>query len=112
MSPRTLSVVVGLSVILMAGTPAFGQIRQSHCADCHFAASLTGPAIAHLSEWDRSAHGRHARLEDLAQQAEVPLVEATHAGHAFVFDASRERLDVARERIANIFTLLVNRGTP
>ena len=32
------------------------------------------------------------------QQAQVPLTEAVHDGHAFVFTSARERLSVARAR--------------
>jgi hypothetical protein len=41
---------------------------------------------------------RRARLRDAFEQAGVPLVEATQAIHAFVFDEAEERLDVARDR--------------
>ena len=51
---------------------------------------------------------RRAALEADAQQAEVPLVEATNAGHAFVFEGLQERLGVARERIAALYTRLIN----
>lgn len=51
---------------------------------------------------------RRARLDGLAQQAEVPLVEATRAHHAFVYDALEERLDVARRRVAMLFDELAN----
>jgi hypothetical protein len=51
---------------------------------------------------------RRTRLEGLAQQAEVPLVEATRAHHAFVYDMLEERLDVARRRVAMLFDELAN----
>jgi hypothetical protein len=51
---------------------------------------------------------RRARLEGMAQQAEVPLVEATRAHHAFVYDMLEERLDLARRRVAMLFDELAN----
>jgi len=51
---------------------------------------------------------RRTALEQAAQQAEVPLVEATNAGHAFVYDDLEERLSVARQRIADLFERLAN----
>jgi hypothetical protein len=55
-----------------------------------------------------SDKARRTRLEAAAEQAAVPLVEATNAGHAFVFDDLRERLDVARRRIADLYEQLAN----
>ena len=52
---------------------------------------------------------RRARLEEAAAQAaEVPLKEATDAGHAFVFDGLQERLAVAHLRIARLHEQLAN----
>jgi hypothetical protein len=51
---------------------------------------------------------RRARLEADAQQAAVPLKEATDAGHAFVFTGLQERLNVARQRIAALYERLAN----
>jgi len=51
---------------------------------------------------------RRARLTDLAQQAEVPLVEATRAHHAFVYDTLEERLELARRRVAMLFDEVAN----
>ena len=42
--------------------------------------------------------GARASLAHDHQQAEVPLTEAIHDGHAFVFTDARERLGVARAR--------------
>lgn len=53
---------------------------------------------------------RRARLEAEARQAAVPLTEATNAGHAFVFQGLKERLDVARQRIAALYERLANPG--
>ena len=51
---------------------------------------------------------RRARLEQAAQQIDVPLTEATQAGHAFVYDDLEERLDTARRRLAALFEELAN----
>lgn len=51
---------------------------------------------------------RRAQLDEAYQQAEVPLVQATQAGHRFVYDELKERLSVARERLEGLFTLLAN----
>jgi hypothetical protein len=48
------------------------------------------------------------RGEADAEQAAVPLVQATNAGHAFVFDGLQERLAVARQRIAALYGQLVD----
>ncbi len=53
---------------------------------------------------------RRASLEADAQQAAVPLTQATEAGHAFVFTGLQERLDVARRRIAALYERLVSAG--
>lgn len=55
--------------------------------------------------------GRRARLEEAAQQAEVPLVEAVNAGHAFVFDNLKERLEAAQHRIGQLYEDLANPAT-
>lgn len=51
---------------------------------------------------------RRSRLEGLSQQAQVPLIEATRAQHAFVYEAFEERLHVARRRVAMVFDELAN----
>jgi hypothetical protein len=51
---------------------------------------------------------RRARLEQAAQQVEVPLIQATQAGHAFVYDDLQERLDTARRRLSALFEELAN----
>ena len=52
------------------------------------------------------------RFELELEQAEVPLTEAVHAGHSFVFERSEERLDRAQERIDSLLDLLVNDVRP
>lgn len=42
------------------------------------------------------------------QQAEVPLIEAANAGHAFIFDNLKERLDTARTRAEALLQRLAN----
>ena len=55
-----------------------------------------------------SDKARRARLEEARQQAEVPLTEAVAAGHAFVFDALKERLSTARKRMEALLAQLAN----
>jgi hypothetical protein len=50
---------------------------------------------------------RRTTLQADAARAAAPLTEATHAGHAFVFDGLRERLADARARIAAIYERLL-----
>lgn len=51
---------------------------------------------------------RKASLLQAAQQAEVPIIEATQAGHAFVYDQLEERLATARARLSALFERLAN----
>jgi hypothetical protein len=55
---------------------------------------------------------RRARLEQAAQQIDIPLTEATQAGHMFVYDALEERLDTARRRLSALFEELANPARP
>ena len=48
------------------------------------------------------------KLEEQWQQAEVPLIEARNAGHEFVFDNLRERLDRAKSRADALMDQLAN----
>lgn len=94
---------------------------EGQCASCHGpgkAAPRAGrPALARqmmegvrdaratLRETRRLIDGvkdpaRKKRFLDAAQQAEVPLIQATQAGHAFVYDDLEERLATAQRRIA------------
>jgi len=52
-----------------------------------------------------------ASLEYDYDQALVPLTEAVHAGHAFVFMNAKERLGVARARADALVERLANRST-
>lgn len=51
---------------------------------------------------------RRTQLEQAYQQAEVPLIEATQAGHQFIFDDLKERLSVARQRLEALLGSLAN----
>jgi hypothetical protein len=51
---------------------------------------------------------RRAAFEDAAAEAAVPLVAATNDAHAFVFEGLRERIALARQRIAVLYDRLVN----
>jgi hypothetical protein len=51
---------------------------------------------------------RRARLEQAARQVDVPLTQATQAGHAFVYDDLEARLSTARQRLAALFEELAN----
>ena len=51
---------------------------------------------------------RRTSLEAAAQQAEVPIIEATQAGHAFVYDQLDERLATARTRLSALFDRVSN----
>jgi ABC-type phosphate transport system auxiliary subunit len=53
-------------------------------------------------------HPRRTRLEQAAQQIDVPLTEATQAGHAFVYDELEERLATARRRLTALLDELAN----
>jgi hypothetical protein len=51
---------------------------------------------------------RRAQLDEAYQQAEVPLIQATQAGHQFVYDDLKERLSVARQRLEALLAQLAN----
>ncbi len=51
---------------------------------------------------------RRTRLEQAAQQIDVPLTQATEAGHAFVYDDLEGRVETARRRLAALFEELAN----
>jgi hypothetical protein len=51
---------------------------------------------------------RKKALEDAYEQAQVPLREAVHSAHAFVFDQMRERLQAAKERSEALLSELAN----
>ena len=49
-----------------------------------------------------------AKFEEQYRQAEVPIIEARNAGHEFVFDNVKERLDRARQRTEALMDALAN----
>lgn len=51
---------------------------------------------------------RRAQLDEAYQQTEVPLIQATQAGHAFVYDELKERLSTARQRLEALLGQLAN----
>lgn len=53
---------------------------------------------------------RRASLQYAYAQTEVPLIEAVHDGHAFVFDDANDRLAVARRRVLALLDQLA--GAP
>ena len=112
-----------------AGNRLSPKALEGQCATCHGAGKIAPhpefPARARLAdEGLREARAllkdarnaiarvkdkaRRASLEQAAQQAEVPIIEATQAGHAFVYDQLDERLTTARARIAALFERLAN----
>jgi hypothetical protein len=112
-----------------AGVRLSPKALESQCAQCHGAGKIAPhtefPARGRLAvdglreartllKDIRSAIGRvkdparKKSLEDAAQQAEVPIIEATQAGHAFVFDQLDERLATARARLAALFERVAN----
>ncbi|MDO8681388.1 MAG: hypothetical protein Q7R30_22955 [Acidobacteriota bacterium] len=50
-----------------------------------------------------------AKFQEAWQQAEVPLIEASNAGHEFVFDNLKERLERARIRANVLMDRIANR---
>lgn len=52
---------------------------------------------------------QRAQFEEQYRQAEVPVIEARNAGHEFVFDNLKERLDRARQRTDALIDALANR---
>ena len=112
-----------------AGTRLSPKALEGQCASCHGAGKIAPhtefPARARMAdEGLREARAllkdarnaiarvkdstRRASLEQAAQQAEVPIIEATQAGHAFVYDQLSERLTTARARLAALFERLAN----
>lgn len=51
-----------------------------------------------------------AKFEEQYRQAEVPVIEARNAGHEFVFDNLKERLDRAQQRTSALLDALANRA--
>lgn len=51
---------------------------------------------------------RRKQLEDAYEQAQVPLTEAVHSAHAFVFDQMKERLETSKKRSEALLDELAN----
>jgi Cytochrome c7 and related cytochrome c/Cytochrome c554 and c-prime len=114
-----------------AGTRLSPKALEAQCAQCHGAGKVAPhpefPARGRLADEGlrevrallkdvRAAiarvkdPARKKSLEEAAQQAEVPIIEATQAGHAFVYNQLEERLATARTRLAALFERIANPG--
>lgn len=112
-----------------AGVRLSPKAFESQCASCHGAGKVAPhtdfPARGRMAfeglretrallKDARSAiarvkdPARKKMLEEAASQAEVPIIEATQAGHAFVYDQLDERLSTARARLSALFERLAN----
>ncbi len=112
-----------------AGQRLSPKALEGQCASCHGAGKIAphpeNPARGRLAAEGlretrallKDVRGAIARvkdparrksLEDAAQQAEVPIIEATQAVHAFVFDQLEERLGTARARLTALFERVSN----
>jgi hypothetical protein len=83
--------------------PALGRQMLEGVRESRAMLSQARTLIARVKE-----PARRARLEDAAQQVEVPLVQATQASHAFVYDVLEQRLTTARRRLSALFDDLAN----
>jgi hypothetical protein len=113
----------------VAGVRLSPRALESQCSQCHgsgkIAPNTDFPAEGRLALEGlretrallrdvRNAIGRvkdparRASLEQAAQQAEVPIIEATQAGHSFVYTQLRDRLQAARARLAALFERIAN----
>jgi hypothetical protein len=112
-----------------AGVRPSPRALESRCNQCHGAGKVA-PRPEHAANGRLALEGlretrqmlREARngiervkdpvrrklLEEDARQVEVPIVEATQAGHAFVYDQLDERLQTARTRLAALLGRLAN----
>lgn len=83
--------------------PPQGKLMQEGIREVRALLDQARPLIRRVK--DRT---RREAFEQAYRQAEVPLIEATQAGHAFVFDQLQERLGVARQRAESLLELLAN----
>lgn len=83
--------------------PARGRLALAGLRDARAQLKDARGAIARVKD-----PARRKALEEAAQQAEVPIIEATQAGHAFVYDQLDERLTTARVRLNALFERLAN----
>lgn len=112
-----------------AGVRLSPKALESQCASCHGAGKVAPHpefplrgrvALEGLRETRallKDARAAIARvkdparkksLEEAAAQADVPIIEATQAAHAFVYDQLEERLMTARTRLSALFDRLAN----
>lgn len=94
--------------------PGKPQARPERAADARLLMSEIASVRADLKQAQGLIRrvkdkGQRAKYEEEWQQAEVPLVEARNAGHEFVFDNLKERLDRARTRTEVLMDRLANR---
>jgi hypothetical protein len=87
--------------------PAEGRLRMTDIREVRQSLEHAKKLIKRVT--DKS---RRTSLEDEFQQAQVPLVEAVHAGHMFVFDRMQERVDTARKRSDLLLERLANPQSP
>jgi hypothetical protein len=86
--------------------PEFAPLARSMLAGVDEVRALLNQARPLLRRVDDAE--RRLALEEAWNQANVPLVEAAEAGHAFVFDELESRLAVARERAERLLDDLAN----
>jgi hypothetical protein len=112
-----------------AGVRLSPRALESRCAQCHgarkvaphpeFAANgrLALEGLRETRQALRDARraiervkdpARRKALEEDARNAEAPIIEATQAGHAFVYDQLEERLETARARLSALLERLAN----
>lgn len=80
-----------------------GQALLEQIRDVRHLLNQAEPLIGRVKN-----QAERAALEEQYRQAEVPLVEAVHAGHSFVFDRLQERLGVARQRSETLLEKIAN----
>lgn len=88
--------------------------RPDHGPDASLLLKEIGAIRQGLHEAQRAIERIRDRSErdalgELLRQAEVPWLEARDAAHMFVFDASRERLEVARDRTQRLLLRLATK---
>jgi hypothetical protein len=86
-----------------ANRAAEGQLLLEGMRDVRAMLNEANSLIERIDDADRRQQAEYDW-----EQAEVPLIEAANAGHAFVFDNLRERLDTARTRAEALLQRLAN----
>lgn len=87
--------------------PALGRRMLEGVRDARASLKEARALIARVED-----PARRTRLEAAAQQVDVPLTQATQAGHAFVYDDLDERLATARRRLDALFDQLLSPSDP